>query len=112
MICASVAPRRFIYSYEMGWEAERQPAWARYTKVFGLYGALDHLDEAHGFGTFPGPGECANIGPSQRQTLYPELNRWFGIPIPVSEPDDRRPESELSTLNPSGGPRTPNAADS
>ncbi len=100
MICASVAPRKLIYSYEMGWEVERQPAWARYTKVFGLYGAMDHLDESHGFGTFPGPGECANIGPSQRQTLYPELKRWFGIPIPSSEPDDRRPESELAALNP------------
>lgn len=99
MICASVAPRRLIYSYEMGWVAEQQPAWARYAKVFSLYNASDNLDEAHGFGTFPGPGECANIGPSQRQTLYPELKRWFGIPIPDSEPDDRRPESELATLN-------------
>lgn len=99
-ICAAVAPRRLVYSYEMGWEAERQPAWARYLKVFGLYGATDHLDEAHGFGTFPGPGECANIGPAQRQTLYPELKRWFGIAIPASEPDDRRPEAELAALNP------------
>lgn len=70
-------------------------------KVFGLYGATDNLDEAHGFGTFPGPGECANIGPAQRQTLYPELQRWFGIPIPASEPGDRRPEVELAALNPS-----------
>jgi len=101
MICASVAPRRLIYSYEMGWEVDRQPAWARYKKIFGLYaGATDNLDEAHGFGAFPGPGECANIGPSQRQTLYPELKRWFGIPIPAAEPDDRRPETELAALNP------------
>ena len=50
--------------------------------------------------SFPGPGECANIGPSQRQTLYPELKRWFGIPIPAAEPDDRRPEAELAALNP------------
>jgi cephalosporin-C deacetylase-like acetyl esterase len=101
MICASVAPRRLIYSYEMGWEVERQPAWARYQKVFGLYdGGADNLDEAHGFGAFPGPGECANIGPSQRQTLYPELKRWFGIPVPAAEPDDRRPEAELAALNP------------
>jgi dienelactone hydrolase len=99
-ICASVAPRRFIYSYEMGWQVEKVPAWARYRKVFGFYDALDHLDEAHGFGGFPGPGECANIGPSQRKTLYPELHRWFGIPIPESEPDDRRPEAELAALNP------------
>jgi cephalosporin-C deacetylase-like acetyl esterase len=100
MVCASVAPRRFVYSYEMGWEAERQPAWSRYLKVFGLYQATANLDEAHGFGTFPGPGECANIGPSQRQTLYPELERWFGIPPPAAEPDDRRPETELLVLNP------------
>jgi hypothetical protein len=99
-VCASVAPRRFIYSYEMGWDVEQQPAWHRYKKVFGFYGAEDHLDEAHGFGSFPGPGECANIGPSQRKTLYPELNRWFGIPIPASEPNDRRPESELAALTP------------
>ncbi|MFN7937858.1 MAG: acetylxylan esterase [Bryobacteraceae bacterium] len=95
VIAASVAPRRFVWSFEMGWEVEKQPAWARFQKVFGFYGALDRLDEAHGFGGFPGPGECANIGPSQRKTLYPELERWFGIGAPKEEPDDRRPEPEL-----------------
>ncbi len=40
--------------------------------------------------TFPGPGEAANIGPSQRQTIYPYLKRWFNIPAPLQEPDDRR----------------------
>ncbi len=100
VICAAVAPRRFVYSFEMGWKVEDLPAWKRYQKVFELFGARDHLDEAHGFGPFPGPGECTNIGPSQRQTLYPELERWFGIPIPTSEPDDRRPESELAALTP------------
>ncbi|MBS1824206.1 MAG: acetylxylan esterase [Acidobacteria bacterium] len=96
VIAASVAPRHFIWSFEMGWEVEKQPAWARFQKVFGFYGAVDRLDEAHGFGGFPGPGECANIGPSQRKTLYPELERWFGIGAPKEEPDDRRPESELT----------------
>lgn len=102
LICASVAPRRFVFSYELGWDGsvEKAPAWARYRKVFGFYGALDHLDEAHGFGPFPGPGECANIGPAQRKSFYPELKRWFGIPIPESEPDDRRPEAELASLAP------------
>ena len=100
VICASVAPRRFIYSYEMGWDVEQQPAWARYRKVFSLYNARDHLDESHGFGGFPGPGECSNIGPSQRKTIYPTLERWFGIPAPVAEPNDRRPESELTALTP------------
>ena len=34
-ICALVAPRRFVYSYELGWNVEDLPAWARYRKVFG-----------------------------------------------------------------------------
>ena len=58
------------------------------------------MAEAHGFGAFPGPGECANIGPAQRRTLYPSLQRWYGIPAPSSEPDDRRPEDELASLTP------------
>ena len=99
-ICASVAPRKFIFSYEMGWNVEEQPAWRRYRKVFGFYDALDNLAEAHGFGGFPGPGECANIGPSQRKTLYPTLSRWFAIPAPLREPDDRRTEAELYTYSP------------
>jgi len=112
MICASVAPRRFVYSYELGWDVEKLPAWARYQKVFSLYGATDRLAEAHGFGPFPGPGECWNIGPAQRRSLHPTLERWFGIPLPFEDmksaraanltkvPGDRRPESELAVLNP------------
>ena len=101
IISASVAPRHLFYANEMGWEHYKDdPAWQRDQKVFALYGAPDNLDKAYGFGDFPGPGECSNIGPSQRQTLYPALKRWFGIPIPASEPNDRRPESELASLTP------------
>lgn len=100
VICASVAPRKFIYSYEMGWNVEEMPAWARYQKVFGFYNALENLSEAHGFGPFPGPGECTNIGPAQRKTFYGALERWLGLPPPAKEPDDRRPESELQALTP------------
>jgi cephalosporin-C deacetylase-like acetyl esterase len=112
MICASVAPRRFVYSYELGWEVEKLPAWTRYQKVFNLYGASNHLAEAHGFGPFPGPGECWNIGPAQRRSLHPTLERWFGIPLPFEDMKsspaanlakaggDRRPESELLVLTP------------
>jgi cephalosporin-C deacetylase-like acetyl esterase len=101
VICASVAPRRLIYANEMGRESYRNPeAWHRYQKIYGLYGARDNLDDAYGFGSFPGPGECANIGPAQRASLYPELHRWFAIPIPPEEPDDRRPEPELASLTP------------
>jgi dienelactone hydrolase len=101
IISASVAPRHLVYANEMGWEHYKDdPAWVRDQKVFALFGLPDNLDKAYGFGDFPGPGECANIGPGQRQTLYPALKRWFGIPIPAAEPDDRRPESELASLTP------------
>jgi cephalosporin-C deacetylase-like acetyl esterase len=101
IISASIAPRYMVYANEMGWEHYKDnPAWAYDQKVFALYGVAGNLDEAHGFGDFPGPGECSNIGPGQRQTLYPALKRWFGIPIPATEPNDRRPEAELASLTP------------
>lgn len=100
LICASVAPRKFVYAFEMGWNVEDLPAWKRYRKVYSLYDALDNLDESHGFGPFPGPGECTNIGSAQRSSLYPELQRWFGIAPPAKEPEERRPESELQALTP------------
>lgn len=114
MICASVAPRRFVYSYELGWKVEELPAWARYQKVYALYGASDNLAEAHGFGPFPGPGEAEDIGPSQRRSLEPTLERWYGIPVNFADVQssvlanlaerpsvDRRPVSELTVLTPS-----------
>jgi dienelactone hydrolase len=101
IISASVAPRRLIYANEMGWDHYKDnPAWAHDQSVFALYGVPENLDKAHGFGNFPGPGECSNIGPGQRQTLYPALKRWFGIPVPAAEPEDRRPEEELVSLTP------------
>ena len=111
-VCASVAPRRFIYSFEVGWKVEDLPAWARYRKVFGLYDALDNLADAHGFGPMPGPGEAWNIGPAQRRRLYPTLQRWFGIPPPLLRETDandnhtpetelcRRPAADLGVLTP------------
>jgi cephalosporin-C deacetylase-like acetyl esterase len=112
-LCASVAPRRFVYSYELGWSVEDLPAWARYQKIYGLYNAPGNLADAHGFGPFPGPGEAWNIGPAQRRSLYPTLERWFGIPVPYGDsashsyenlaprPEvDRRPADELSVLTP------------
>jgi dienelactone hydrolase len=116
-ICASVAPRRFVYSYELGWNVEDLPAWARYRKVWNLYGAMDDLAEAHGFGPFPGPGEAEDIGPAQRRSLAPTLERWFGIPVDFADVQssvlanlaerpsmDRRPVSDLAVLTPSVAP--------
>ncbi len=102
MICASVAPRYFLYSFEIGWpqDVEHEPVWTRYKKVFDLYGARDHLDEVHGFGPFPGPGECTNVGTFLRQGIYPILKRWLGISVPAVEYHKNRPESELMCLTP------------
>jgi Acetyl xylan esterase (AXE1) len=112
-ICASVAPRKFVYSYELGWHVEDLPAWERYRRVYDFYDALGNLADAHGFGPFPGPGEAWNIGPAQRRSLYPTLERWFGIPSPFQNdrssrlenleprPDvDRQPVSDLTVLTP------------
>jgi dienelactone hydrolase len=117
LICASVAPRRFVYSYELGWNVEDLPAWARYRKVYSLYDAISNLAEAHGFGPFPGPGEAWNIGPAQRRSLDPTFERWFGIPRPLDDGKNsvfdnlaevpslsRRPVSELAVLTPSIAP--------
>ena len=129
-ICASVAPRYMVHAREISWSEgqqgtfangigemglghEQNPAWIRFQKVWGLYDSIDHLGEAHGYGPFPGPGECWNIGPSQRISLYPTLERWFGIPLPFAgmkaseyanlqrEPiTDRRPVEDLAVLTP------------
>jgi cephalosporin-C deacetylase-like acetyl esterase len=111
-ICASVSPRRFIFSHEVGWNVNHEPAWKRYQKVFGLCNVLDHLAEAHGFGSFPGLGECWELGPAERQSLDRVLHRWFGIPIPqadlmpvkdnLAKRSDviRQPVSQLTVLTP------------
>src|SRR5215472_5071603 len=102
-----------VYSYELGWNVEDLPAWKRYQKVYGLYGASDNLAEAHGFGPFPGPGEAEDIAPAQRRSLEPTLERWFGIPVAFADVQssvlanlaerpsaDRRPVEELMALTP------------
>lgn len=101
-ICASLAPRGFIYSFEMGWPngVERQPPWPRYKKVYELYNRRDWLAEAHGFGPFPSAGERPNVGVEHRHMLYAPLNQWLGVPIPEDEYHDPRPEGEMLCLTP------------
>ena len=101
-ICAAVAPRNFIYSLELGWPktVEEEPAWARYKKVYDIYNARDHLASVDGFGPFPGPGECTNVGTFLRNRIYPILNRWLDIPVPGSEFHKVLSESDLMCLTP------------
>jgi dienelactone hydrolase len=101
-VCASVAPRGFVYAFEIAWpkDVEAQPAWARYKRVFELYGARDRLDQVDGLGPFPGPGECTNVGTFLRKRIYPILNRWFGMAVPAEEYHMPRPDAELMCLTP------------
>jgi dienelactone hydrolase len=113
MICASVAPRPFLYSFEISWPngIEKEPAWARYQKVFDLYGQRDHLAEVHGFGPFPGPGECTNVGTYLRKQIYPILARWLNFPLPSEEYHNVRPDADLMCLTPAlAGERRPRTA--
>ena len=102
LICSAVAPRPFVFSFEIGWPAgvEKEPAWARYRKVYGLYGKPDLLDQVDGFGPFPGPGEVTNVGVALRRKIDPILQRWLGIEPPASEYRNVRPEAELMCLTP------------
>ena len=101
-LCVSVAPRPFVYSFEIGWpiDVEHEAVWARYKKVFEFYGARDHLDEVHGFGPFPGPGESTNVGALLRKRIYPILHRWLDVPVPANEYHDPLPDSALACLTP------------
>jgi hypothetical protein len=102
LINASVAPRGFVYSFELGWPngVDNEPIWKRYKKVFKLYGERDHLGEVDGFGPFPGPGEVENVGLQHREKLYPILNRWLNIPVPITPYHNPRPEADLMCLTP------------
>jgi hypothetical protein len=101
-ICASVAPRPFIFSFELSWPKgiEQEPAWKRYQKVFNLYAKPGNLDQVDGFGNFPGPGEVEDFGVNHRKKIYPILKRWLDIPIPVEEYHNPRPDADLMCLTP------------
>jgi dienelactone hydrolase len=102
LICASVAPRPFLFSFEIGWPktVEEEPMWARYKKVFELYGKRENLASVDGFGPFPGPGECTNVGSFLRRRIYPILKQWLDVPIPPSEYHNVRPDAELMAMTP------------
>ena len=101
-ICASVAPRRFVYAFEIRWPhgVENEPAWARYSKVFSLCAAREHLAEVDGYGAFPGPGEFTSVGVNARKKIYPILHRWLQAAIPAHEYHNVRPYAELAALTP------------
>jgi hypothetical protein len=104
VIVGSVAPRRLIYGHEFSWDREHDPVWKRLEKIYGFYEVPDHLAAAAGRGTLQGkPPEsthCNNIGPEHRKPMYPVLKRWFGMPEPEKEYQQRRTVEELICLTP------------
>ena len=110
LVSASIAPRKFIRPFEFGWEASEETdvpgLWvdgmARSEKVWSFYDASDSLAEAQGFGFLRTPAErrsaCENVGPEQREALYPIFERWFNIPFP-SDKDRAIPPSSLLSVN-------------
>jgi dienelactone hydrolase len=103
-IVGAAAPRGLVYAHEFSWDRERDPVWARLEKIYGWYGAGDRLASCHGKGKVTGkPPEashCNNIGPLQRQGIYPAFKRWFDLPVPAAETKERHSAAELACLTP------------
>ena len=102
LICAARAPQPFLFSFEIGWPAgvEKESAWARYKKVYDLYGQRDQLAQVDGYGPFTGPGEVENVGSDLRRKFYPILKRWLDLAVPPAEYHNPRPDAELMCLTP------------
>ncbi len=129
LISASVAPRKFVRAFEFGWEGAEEPdypsLWVdgmlRSKKVWGFYDAEENLAAAQGYGlirlSMEAASHCTNIGPQQREELYPIFKRWFGIPYPDEAARSILPHSQLTSRNPvreaarkqEAGRRRPNA---
>lgn len=109
LISASMAPRKFVRAFEFAWEGSEESdvpsLWvdgmSRSEKVWGFYNARDSVAEIQGFGLLRDQKDrrspCRNLGPEQREGIYPVLERWFGIPKPSAEDCAILPNSELST---------------
>ena len=102
VLVAAAAPRPLIYAHEFSWHEERDPVWARFQRIYGLYGAADKLAAMHGWGRVtlrpPDASHCNNVGPAHRERIYPLLERWLGIPAPEKEVRQRRDAEELACL--------------
>ncbi|MCI0641187.1 MAG: hypothetical protein L0Y72_09030 [Gemmataceae bacterium] len=103
-IVGSIAPRKLIYAHEFAWDKDRDPVWKRLQKIYSFYDAEDYLAFAHGRGLLQGkPPEathCNNIGVEHRQLIYVALKKWFDIPMPEKEYQNRLPAGDLQCWTP------------
>jgi dienelactone hydrolase len=103
VIVGSLAPRPLIYAHEFAWDRDHDPVWARLAKIYGFYDVADRLAETHGRGSVSGAAgpdntHCNNIGPEHRKMIYPALKRWFDMPVPEKEYQQRHKAEELACL--------------
>jgi len=109
VIVGSVAPRRLIHAHEFAWDRDRDPVWKRYQKIWGFYNDPDGISGCNGRGAVTGQApestHCNNIGPVHRQGIYPALEKWFKIPAPEKEYQERRPAADLLCLGPNTKPK-------
>ena len=109
VIVGSVAPRKLIYGHEFEWDRDRDPVWKRFEKIFSAYDAAGNLAATKGRGSVKGQApestHCNNIGPVHRRGIYPQFRKWFDIPEPEKEAQERRPAAELACLTPDFKPR-------
>ncbi len=99
VIVGSIAPRRLVHAHEFVWDRENDPVWKRLETIYKLYDVPDRLAGAQGKGRLSGQppqaSHCTNIGPIHRKDLYPVLKRWFDVPEPEKEIQDRHPSADL-----------------
>jgi dienelactone hydrolase len=105
VIVGAVAPRRLIYAHEFAWDQEHDPVWARLQKIYRFYDVPDNLAETHGKGAVTGKSgpdntHANNIGPVHRRQIYQALKRWFDMPVPEKEYQQRHTAAELACLTP------------
>jgi len=104
VIVAAAAPRHLVSAHEFEWSPEGDPIWDRFQRIYGFYDATDRLASVNGWGEVtkrpPAASHCTNIGPPHRTMLYPALERWFGMPAPEPEYQERLDEEELLCVTP------------
>ncbi|HKI31617.1 MAG TPA: acetylxylan esterase [Gemmataceae bacterium] len=105
VIVGSAAPRGLIYAHEFAWDRDHDPVWKRLETICSFYDAKDRLAFTKGRGAVTGKAgsentHCNNIGPVHRQGIYPALKKWFDMPIPEKEYQERHKADELLCLTP------------
>jgi dienelactone hydrolase len=109
VIVAAGAPRPLIYAHEFAWDADRDPVWKRFQRIYGFYAATAPiagnglpLAAVHGWGKVtlrpPEASHCNNVGAAHRKEIHPYLERWLGIPAPKEEVRQRFKPDELACL--------------